>query len=72
MIYFDNAATTKPSSLALAKAQIFNEEKYFNPSALYSGGLTSSKAIIWLFFARLNVVCLLLQRVNIRLFIRAF
>ena len=45
MIYFDNAATTKPSKEALLKAQVFNDEKYFNPSALYNGGLASAKEI---------------------------
>lgn len=45
MIYLDNAATTKPSKTALEKADIFNSEKYFNPSALYSGGLNCAKEI---------------------------
>lgn len=45
MIYFDNAATTKPSRNALAKAQIFNDEMFFNPSTLYSGGLNCAKEI---------------------------
>ena len=45
MIYFDNAATTRPSSSALEKAKIFNETMFFNPSALYEGGLACSKEI---------------------------
>ncbi len=45
MIYFDNAATTKPSILALERASIFNQEKFFNPSTLYSGGLNSAREI---------------------------
>ncbi len=45
MIYFDNAATTKPSVFALEKAKKFNEEEFFNPSALYRGGLSASLAI---------------------------
>lgn len=45
MIYFDNAATTKPSETALEKAKAFNKEHFFNPSALYQGGLYSSNAI---------------------------
>ena len=45
MIYLDNAATTKPSKTALEEAEIFNNEKYFNPSALYSGGLNCAKEI---------------------------
>lgn len=45
MIYFDNAATTKPSRFAIEKANIFNETNYFNPSALYLGGLNCAKEI---------------------------
>ncbi|MBE7081022.1 MAG: cysteine desulfurase [Clostridiales bacterium] len=45
MLYFDNAATTIPSQTALEKADIFNSEKFFNPSALYLGGLNCSKEI---------------------------
>lgn len=45
MIYFDNAATTKPSKTALEKAAKFNEEEFFNPSALYHGGLSNAKEI---------------------------
>lgn len=45
MIYLDNAATTAPSITALEKAQIFNMEKYFNPSTLYSDGLNCAKEI---------------------------
>lgn len=39
MIYFDNAATTKPSEKALQSADKYNKEQFFNPSALYRGGL---------------------------------
>lgn len=45
MIYLDNAATTKPSKEALQFAQCFNDEFFFNPSALYQGGLTNSRHI---------------------------
>ncbi len=45
ILYFDNAATTMPSKMALEKASIFNNEKFYNPSALYSGGLDCSKEI---------------------------
>ncbi len=45
MIYLDNAATTKPSISALNKAQVFNSEYFFNPSALYSGGLKCAQQI---------------------------
>ena len=45
MIYFDNAATTKPSETAVQKAIKFNNELYFNPSSLYSGGLNCAREI---------------------------
>lgn len=45
MIYFDNAATTKPSLEALDNAEKFNREYYFNPSALYREGISVSKEI---------------------------
>ena len=45
MIYLDNAATTKPSTTALNKAQIYNSEYFFNPSGLYSGGLKCAQHI---------------------------
>ena len=45
MIYLDNAATTKPFSSAIEKANKFNIEEFFNPSALYKGGLSTSKEI---------------------------
>ena len=38
MIYLDNAATTKPLSSAIERAQVFLTEKYYNPSALYKEG----------------------------------
>ena len=45
MVYLDNAATTKPSINALNKAEVFNSENYFNPSGLYSGGISALKEI---------------------------
>ena len=45
MVYLDNAATTKPSINALNKAEVFNSENYFNPSGLYSGGISVLKEI---------------------------
>ena len=45
MIYFDNAATTKPSIKAIEKAHKFNNELYYNPSTLYSGGLNCSREL---------------------------
>ena len=38
MIYLDNAATTRPSNVALDKAQSYLTENYYNPSALYKAG----------------------------------
>lgn len=45
MLYFDNAATTKPSQSALKLAECYNNEAFFNPSSLYSGGLSSAREI---------------------------
>lgn len=45
MLYFDNAATTMPSKTAIDKAQIFNNEMFFNPSALYAGGINCAKEL---------------------------
>ena len=45
MIYLDNAATTKPSKYALETADKFNNECFYNPSALYQGGIDNSKEI---------------------------
>ena len=38
MIYLDNAATTKPSQTAFAKAEVFALQHFYNPSALYKEG----------------------------------
>lgn len=38
MIYLDNAATTRPNERALAQANKYLTEEYFNPSARYRGG----------------------------------
>ena len=38
MIYLDNAATTCPSAVALARAETFLKENFYNPSARYRGG----------------------------------
>lgn len=45
MIYLDNAATTKPSEIAVEKAQKFLKSDFFNPSALYRGGLSCAGSI---------------------------
>ncbi len=38
MIYFDNAATTRPDGAAFDKAAQYTRENFFNPSASYGGG----------------------------------
>lgn len=45
MIYLDNAATTKPLKEAIDYASRFYGEDFFNPSALYEGGLRCKKEI---------------------------
>ncbi len=45
MIYLDNAATTRPYQKALLNAVKFNSDQFFNPSALYQGGLSCAKEI---------------------------
>lgn len=45
MIYFDNAATTRPDGDALKLAAEFTTESYYNPSAKYGGGFAVSKAL---------------------------
>ena len=45
MIYLDNAATTKPDLEVLHRAEVFNTEKFYNPSALYEVGLNSQREI---------------------------
>ena len=44
-IYLDNAATTPPDKDILARAVAETEECYYNPSALYGGGLRAKKAL---------------------------
>ena len=45
MIYFDNAATTKPDSECLDRALKYLKEDYFNPSALYTEGYKLNKEL---------------------------
>ncbi len=45
MIYLDNAATTKPDAMVLKEAEKFNNESFYNPSALYRVGLSSANEI---------------------------
>ena len=43
MIYLDNAATTRPSNGALARANTYLTDCYYNPSALYHGGVEAHR-----------------------------
>ncbi len=45
MIYLDNAATTAPDSTAVARAQTFLQENFYNPSAIYGGGFSVHSAL---------------------------
>ncbi len=45
MIYFDNAATTRPDEEATKRAAEFLTELYFNPSARYGGGFRVSQIL---------------------------
>lgn len=45
MIYFDNAATTKPNEECLKKAEKYLYNDYFNPSALYAEGYSVQLAL---------------------------
>lgn len=45
MIYLDNAATTRPCEKALKSAEKFNNDFFYNASALYQGGIDNSKEI---------------------------
>jgi len=45
MIYLDNAATTKPYDVVIQKALKYLQNDFFNPSALYRGGLDSANEI---------------------------
>ncbi len=41
MIYLDNAATTRPNEHALERANAFLHDTFYNPSALYRGGVSA-------------------------------
>ncbi len=45
MIYFDNAATTKPNVECLKRAEKYLYNDYFNPSALYAEGYSVQLAL---------------------------
>lgn len=45
MIYFDNAATTRPDAESVDRALIYLRDNYYNPSALYIEGFNAHKEI---------------------------
>ena len=45
IVYLDNAATTKPDADIVSNAVRLTEEIFFNPSALYRGGMAAKKMI---------------------------
>ena len=45
MIYFDNAATTKPDEESLKAAEQYLTQKFYNPSALYAEGYNLHREI---------------------------
>ncbi len=45
MIYFDNAATTRPDAESVSAALQYVQDAFFNPSALYREGFAVHKAI---------------------------
>lgn len=45
MIYFDNAATTKPFDCVIDAMSVFSKEHFFNASALYKGGMVVDKLV---------------------------
>ena len=45
MIYFDNAATTKPFEEVVEAFSTFSKDFYFNPSSLHLGGIKVAKKI---------------------------
>lgn len=57
MIYFDNAATTKPDEEAVQRAMPFLQEEYGNPSAHYSFGRKAKVAIEHARKQVANVLC---------------
>lgn len=61
MIYFDNAATTKPDSDCLIRAEKYLYDDYFNPSALYKNGYALQSEIK---SAKRNILSLIANEEN--------
>ena len=64
MIYLDNAATTRPLKSAVSAAERALYDLYFNPSALYAGGIRTYREIDG---ARGEILSLLADRENFEL-----
>lgn len=61
MIYFDNAATTKPDEECLKAAEKYLYSEFYNPSALYKGGYGLQREIVQ---SRNNILSLIADREN--------
>ena len=61
MIYFDNAATTKPDEECLKAAEKYLYSEFYNPSALYKGGYCLQREIVQ---SRNNILSLIADREN--------
>lgn len=64
MIYLDNAATTRPLKRAVDEAEKAIHDLYFNPSALYAGGIQTHREIDK---AREEILSLVADRENFEL-----
>lgn len=64
MIYLDNAATTRPLKSAIEDAERALNDLYFNPSALYAGGIQTHREIDR---AREEILSLIADRENFEL-----
>lgn len=61
MIYFDNAATTKPDEECLKAAEKYLYSEFYNPSALYKGGYGLQREIVQ---SRNSILSLIADREN--------
>lgn len=56
MIYLDNAATTKPDSECLKRAEQYLTDKFYNPSALYAEGYNLHRELVKTHSNLLNLI----------------
>ena len=45
IVYLDNAATTKPSDVAIAKSEEMMKKFYANPSSLHGAGIAAEREV---------------------------